>query len=217
MKIYGSALSPFVARVILACEHKGLDYSLLMPEGGMKTPEFLAMNPFGKMPTVKDGSTVVYESNVILPYLDDKNPKTKKIIPAAAAAAGKAHLIATVCDLYVQAPALDLFRQIVGRAPKDKAAAKKALADLENGLDILDGYLKPGGPCAMGKSFTIADCYAIPALLFATAAAPQFGLKDPLKGRPNVKKYWAAMKKHPTAKAHMAETNKIMKARLKST
>ena len=43
-----------------------------------------------------------------------------------------------------------------------------------------------------------------------------FGLKDPLKGRPNVKKYWAAIKKHPAAKAHMTETQKIMKDRLKS-
>ena len=212
MKIFGSALSPFVARVILACEYKGLDYSLIMPNGGMKTPEFLAMNPFGKMPTVKDGSTIVYESNVILPYLDDKNPK-KKIIPASAAAAGKARLIATVSETYVQEPALDLFRQIVGRAPKDKAAAKKALAEMEFGLDILNGYIKPG-PCATGKSFTIADCYVIPALLFATAAGPVFGLKDPLRGRPNVKKYLAAIKKHSAAKAHMTETKKIMKSRL---
>lgn len=215
MKIFGSALSPFVARVILACEHKGLDYSLVMPEGGMKTPEFLAMNPFGKMPTVKDGSTILYESNVILPYLDDKNPKKKKIIPAPPATAAKARVIATVCDLYVQAPSLDLFRQVVGRGPKDKAAAKKAMTDMEKGLDILNGYMKPG-PCAMGKSFTIADCYAAPALLFVTAVAPLFGNKDILKGRPNVKKYWAAIKKHPSAKAHMAGTQKTMKERLKS-
>ncbi|NKB45450.1 MAG: hypothetical protein GKS03_14355 [Alphaproteobacteria bacterium] len=213
MHIYGSPLSPFVARVILACEYKGLKYTISMPEGGLKTPEYLALNPFGKIPTVKDGSTVIYESNVIVHYLDEKYPKKKKVIPASASAAGKAQVIARVCDLYVQEPALDLFRQIVGRAPKNKAAADKAKADMEKGLDILNGYISPG-PCATGKSFTVADCYAIPALLFATSAGPQFGLKDPLKGRPNVKKYLAAIKKHPAAKAHMVETQKIMKDRL---
>lgn len=215
MKIFGSPLSPFVARLILACDHKGIKYTCEMPEGGLRTPEYLKLNPFGKIPTIKDGATVLFESGVILPYLDDKFPK-KKIIPASAAAAGKARLIASVTDQYVQEPALALFRQIVGRAPKDKAAADKALADMEAGLEIVNGFMKPGGPCATGNSFTIADCYLIPALLFVTAAAPLFGLKDPLKGRPNVKKYWAAMKKHPSAQAHMAETQKIMKARLKT-
>lgn len=214
MKIFGSALSPFVARVLLACDHKGIDYTVEMPEGGLKSEGYLALNPFGKIPTIKDGSTVLYESDVIVNYLDDKNPK-KKVIPAAAGSAAKARVIATVCDLYVQAPSLDLFRQAVGRAPKDKAAAKKAMTDMEAALDILDGYIKPG-PCAMGKSFTIADCYAAPALLFVTAVAPLFGNKDILKGRPNVKKYWAAIKRHPSAKAHMASTQKTMKERLKS-
>lgn len=214
MKIFGSALSPFVARVLLACDHKGVKYTLEMPEGGMKGEDYLALNPFGKIPTIKDGSTVLYESGVIVPYLDDKHPK-KKVIPASPAAAAKARLIATISDLYCQAPSLDLFRQVVGRGPKDKAAAKKAMADMEAGLDILNGYIKPG-PCAIGKSFTIADCYVAPALLFVTAVAPLFGNKDILKGRPNVKKYWAAIKKHPSAKAHMAGTAKTMKERLKS-
>ena len=214
MKIYGSPLSPFVARVALACDHKGIGYDLTMPEGGMKAPEFLSMNPFGKMPTVKDGKTVLYESGVILPYLDDKYEK-KALVPKSAAAAGKARLIATVSDLYVQAPALNLFRQIVGRAPKDKQAAKGFIAELEKGLDVLNGYISPG-PCAAGKSFTVADCYAGPALVFVDAVASQFNLKDIYKGRPNVKKYWAAIKKHPSAKGTLGAMNKLMKDRLKA-
>ncbi len=214
MKIYGSPLSPFVARVILACDHKGLAYSLEMPESGLKSPDFLSLNPFGKIPTIKDGRTALYESGVIIPYLDDTRAK-KKVIPGSAAAAGKARLIATVADLYVQAPALDIFRQIVGRAPKDKKAAKEAAANMEKGLDHLNGYIKPG-PCAIGKSFSIADCYVPPALVFAVAAGNYAGIKDIFKGRPNLKKYWAAIKKHPSAKKQIAEMNKIMKDRLKA-
>ncbi len=158
MIIYGSPLSPFVARVILACDHKGIAYDIVMPEGGLKTPEFLSMNPFGKIPTIKAGGTTLYESDVIVPFLDESHPK-KKVIPASAAAAGKARLIAKISDLYVQAPALQLFRQIIGRSPKNKAEAKQAIESLNTGLDILNGYIKLG-PCATGKSFTIGDCYA---------------------------------------------------------
>lgn len=214
MKIFGSPLSPFVARVIIACDHKGIEHSVEMPEGGLKSPEFLSLNPFGKIPTIKDGRTSLYESGVIIPYLDDTRAK-KKLIPGSASAAGKARLIATITDLYVQDPALDIFRQIVGRAPKDKKAAKEAAAKMEQGLDFLNGYIKPG-PCAIGKSFTIADCYVPPALVFVIAAGARAGIKDVFKGRPNLKKYWAAIKKHPSAKKQITAMNKMMKDRLKA-
>jgi|TARA_B110000438_G_C15619556_1_gene565922 glutathione S-transferase len=213
MKIHGSPLSPFVARVILACDHKGLSYGVVMPKGGLKTPEFLALNPFGKIPTVQDGQTTIFESDVVVEYLENKYPK-KKIIPASAAAAGNVRLIARVSDLYVQAPALILFRQVSGRSPKNKAEAEQSIEDLNKGLDVLNHYIKPG-PCATGKSFTIGDCYALPALFFVSHVAPLFGIKDPFKGRPNVKKYWAAIKKHPSAKAQYTAMQKTMKARLK--
>jgi glutathione S-transferase len=214
MKIYGSPLSPFVARIILACDHKGIDHSVEMPEGGLKTPEYLALNPFGKIPTVKIGKTVLYESGVILSYLDDTHGK-KAIIPKSANGAARARLIATISELYVQDPALQLFRQLMGRSPKDPAAAKDLVAKLEQGLDVLNMYISPG-PCAGGKGFTIADCYVAPALVFVDAVAAKFGVKDVYKGRANVKKYWAAIKKHKSAKRQIGEMLKLMKDRLKA-
>lgn len=214
MKIYGSPLSPFVARVMLVCDHKGLPYDVAMPDGGLKTPEFLALNPFGKIPTVQDGRDTLFESDVIVPFLDEKYPK-KKVIPASAAAAGKARLVARISDLYVQAPALILFRQVVGRSPKNKAEADGAIEAMNKGLDVLNHYIKPG-PCATGKSFSIGDCYALPALFFVSHVAPLYGIKDPFKGRPNVKKYWAAIKKHTSARAQFKAMQKTMKARLAS-
>jgi len=214
MKIYGSLLSPFVARVILACDHKGLNYDIEMPAGGLKTADFLAMNPFGKMPTIKIGRATLYESDVIVSYLDEAHPK-KKIIPGSAATASKARLIARISDLYVQAPTLKLFRQVIGRSPKNAAEANEAKEELNKGLDVLNGYIKPG-PCATGRSFTIADCYTAPALLFVSYTAPQFNIKDPYKGRPNIKKYWSAIKKYPSARAQMAAMQAMMRARLGS-
>lgn len=37
--------------------------------GGLDTPEFLAMNPHGRVPVIRDGDTVVWESHAILRYL----------------------------------------------------------------------------------------------------------------------------------------------------
>lgn len=209
MKVYGAILSPFVCRVLLALRYKGIDHEVLMPEGGMKTPEYLKLNPMAKMPTMKDGATVLPESSVIVEYIDAKYPK-KPIIPASAKTAGTARLIATISDLYVQGVVTSLFGQ---RDPKtrDKALVKAKLAETQKGLAILDSYLTPGGPWAMGKRFTIADCYALPALFFVNLVTPSFGVKDPFVGHKNVKKYWAALKRDPMGKQAIKEMTAMAK------
>src|SRR5436190_23236563 len=69
--------SPFAWRVLLALELKGLAYEtrvLEMSKGEHKSPAYLAINPRGRVPTLRDGDTVVYESLAILAYLDRRYP-----------------------------------------------------------------------------------------------------------------------------------------------
>ncbi len=209
MRIYGAILSPFVCRVLLALRHKGVKHEVVMPEDGIKTPEYLAMNPLGKMPTLKDGATVLPESSVICEYIDEKYPK-KRIIPATPKAAGMARLLATICDLYVQAPITALFRQ---RDPKnrDKAVVEEKLAELDKGLEVLGQYLDDKGPWAMGKRFTMADCFALPALFFVQLTIPGFGVKDPLAKHKKVKKYWSSLKRTPLSKQAIKEMTAMAK------
>ena len=63
----------------------------------------------------------------------------------------------------------------------------------------------------MGKRFTIADCYALPALFFAKLALPGFGVKDPLAKHKKVKKYWAALKRDPMCKQVIKEMDAMAK------
>ncbi len=205
MRIYGAILSPFVCRVLLALRHKGVKHEVVMPEDGIKTPEYLAMNPLGKIPTMKDGATVLPESSVICEYIDEKYPR-KKIIPATPKAAAMARLLATISELYVQNPATALFRQ---RDPesRDKAVVEEKLAELDKGLEVLGHYLDAKGPWAMGKRFTVADCFALPALFFVQLTIPGFGVKDPLAKHKKVKKYWNSLKRTPLTKQVIKEMN----------
>ena len=75
--VYWGSGSPYSWRVMLALEHKRLPYtshllSLDMQEH--KSPHMLALNPRGRVPTLKDGDYVVFESLAILYYLDLKYP-----------------------------------------------------------------------------------------------------------------------------------------------
>ena len=77
MKLYHNPLSPNVRRVRLTAavlelplEEKVLDFS----KGEHKSPEYLALNPNGAVPTLVDGDFVLTESRSIMQYLASKRP-----------------------------------------------------------------------------------------------------------------------------------------------
>ncbi|MFV2001766.1 MAG: glutathione S-transferase family protein, partial [Paracoccaceae bacterium] len=70
--------SPFAWRASLALMIKGLDYEDRLLDAGKrehKEPWYLALNPRGKVPVLKDGDTVVCESAAIMAYLDARHPE----------------------------------------------------------------------------------------------------------------------------------------------
>jgi glutathione S-transferase len=78
IELYWGSGSPFAWRVMLTLEIKKLPYEsklLQFSEGQNKTAEYLKLNPRGKVPTLKDGGYVLYESLAIMAYLDRKYPE----------------------------------------------------------------------------------------------------------------------------------------------
>ncbi|HEV7432947.1 MAG TPA: glutathione S-transferase family protein [Steroidobacteraceae bacterium] len=76
--LYWGSSSAYCWRVLLALEHKGLDYKshvLKFDQQEHKAPQLLAMNPRGQLPVLRDGDYVVFESVAILYYLDRKYPE----------------------------------------------------------------------------------------------------------------------------------------------
>jgi glutathione S-transferase len=197
MILYGGPISPFVARVALAATFKGLKFERIEPPNGSKSPEYLAINPFGKVPAIKDGATTLYESSVIVEYLEAKH-KTKKLVPKAAKAAALARLIGAVGADYVQPNIGKLFQHL--KADEDSQNAIAAiLTDLNKALDVLE-KLMPKGKYACGSRFSIADVYVAPALNFAALMIGQLGLDDPIARRPKLKRYLAAIQKDKAAR-----------------
>jgi GST-like protein len=82
MKFYFNG-SPNPTKVALFLEEAGLDYEAIAVDtrkGDQFRPEFLAINPNGKVPAILDGETAVFDSNAILLYLAEK---TGKFLPPA--------------------------------------------------------------------------------------------------------------------------------------
>jgi glutathione S-transferase len=76
--VYWGSGSPYSWRVLLALEHKRLAYAshqLQFSKQEHKSPQFLALNFRGRVPVLKDGDYVVFESLAVLYYLDLKYPE----------------------------------------------------------------------------------------------------------------------------------------------
>lgn len=200
MDIYGSIFSPYVARVALAARFKGIKHRISRPKD-TKSAAFLKLNPLGKMPTIKDGATVVFESGVILDYLEVKS-KSKRLIPAGAKAGAQARLIGAIFAEYVQPPVFPLFRQ---RDPskRDQSLVDTKLAEFNRGLDVAEKMLV-AKPFAAGAKFTIADCYAVPTLYYVERIGEAFGF-SPFAQRKKLKRYMTRLKKEKLTAAVMKE------------
>jgi len=90
MKLYHHPLSGHSHRVRLFVSLLGLPHDLVevdLKSGAHKKPDFLALNPFGQVPVLEDGGTVVSDANAILVYVAKKQGRTDWLPEDAAAAA----------------------------------------------------------------------------------------------------------------------------------
>ncbi|XP_019164238.1 PREDICTED: glutathione S-transferase-like [Ipomoea nil] len=72
IKLHGTILSPPVLRVVTCLKEKELNYEFVnvnLQAGEHKQPHFLALNPFGEVPTFEDGDLKLFESRAITQYI----------------------------------------------------------------------------------------------------------------------------------------------------
>jgi glutathione S-transferase len=83
LTFYFGSGSPYAWKVWLALEHKGIPYEakrLTFDPDQTKTPEYLKINPRGRVPAIVDDGFALYESNAIAEYLDERYPE-KPLLP----------------------------------------------------------------------------------------------------------------------------------------
>ena len=81
MKLIGSAASPFVRKVRVVMAEKRLDYQFIVEDVWSATTTISSANPLGKVPClVMEGSEAMFDSRVIVEYLDTLSP-VGKLIP----------------------------------------------------------------------------------------------------------------------------------------
>ncbi len=209
MIVHGSTLSPFVRKVMVFAAEKGLVAENRIAPPGPKTPEFLAMSPFGKIPAFEDGDYQLCDSSAIVHYLEAKHP-AQPLIPTEARALGRAIWFDEYADTIMFSAAAPIFfnrvvAKLMGMAG-DLAAADKAEAEtLPPVLDYLESVI-PASGFLVEDRMTLADiAVASPFANFAHA-----GVRIDAARFPKVTGYAAAMLARPSFAALVAKESAFL-------
>src|SRR5580658_3614760 len=93
--IYEHPLSPYAQKVKIALREKGVPFEVALPGGlgaGGAVGDFVRANPRAEVPALIDGDAEIFDSTIILEYIEDKWP-TPPLLPPTPAARAKVRMI----------------------------------------------------------------------------------------------------------------------------
>ena len=203
MIIYGARPSPFVRKVIIFAEEKGLAAEVRPGGFGQGGDVFAQASPFGKMPAFQDGDFLISDSSAIITYMDAVKPEPN-LIPVEARARARTIWYEEFGDTIVQPAGAPIFfnrmvAPLVGR-PSDFAAADRAEAEeLPKVLDYLEKIVPDSGFLVEDR-FTLADIAVASPLINICYCS-----KELEQGRwPRVWKWLNQMRERPSFAAAIA-------------
>lgn len=161
MRLYGTLASPFVARVRIQIQAKGLPIDLVPPPDGTGPARLHALFPLGRIPVLEADGALIPESAVIQEYLEDRFP-APPLRGCTTLETARVRLIARAVDLYL-VPALQPLR--AATAAGEQRGLEPARQHLARVLEQLQALLGPG-PFALAESLTLADCALLPVMFY---------------------------------------------------
>lgn len=161
LTIWGRRNSVNVQKVLWCCDELGLPFERIeagMQFGRVGDPGYLALNPNGQVPTLVDGTFVLWESNAIVRYLALEYGASSTLYPAQPKLRASVDRWLDWSLSTLQPAERPVFLSVV-RTPADKRDATALAADLEvliKHWKLLDTHLQ-GRFYIEGDKFTIAD------------------------------------------------------------
>lgn len=157
MKLYAIPGCPFAWRARIALQEKGLPFELALYDRKRRPPELDAVSRDAASPTLLDGDAAVYESLVVVEYLEDRYPAVP-LMPAEPAARARTRIAVRKIDQTLMAAQGGLVRELFLKpeAERDAAAIDAARAKWREQLGKWNDALE-GREYVTGDRFTLAD------------------------------------------------------------
>jgi glutathione S-transferase len=199
--LYYHPLSSFCWKVLIALYEAGVDFEPRQVNLGdpVDRAAFEAVWPLAKFPVLRDharGKTVP-ESSVIIEYLARTERSAASLVPEDADLAMQTRLIDRLIDSYIHLP----FQQVVAerlrpQGQHDPFGVEQSRGQIRSGYNLIAPMITR--PWAMGETFTLADCAALPALFYADYSVS-------LADWPELDAYLGRLKARPSVAKVLAE------------
>jgi glutathione S-transferase len=176
VKLYVNLASPNVRRVRLTAAILGLQLEekiLDLSKGEQKSPEYLALNPNGAVPTLVDGTFVITESRAIMQYLASKKPESG-LLPRDEQARAEvtrwqfwdsSHFSPQLGTLSFQR----VLKPMFGMGEPDASKVDEALTNFRRFAAVLSKQLD-GKSYIVGDAVTLADLTLASSLMYVKQA-----------------------------------------------
>ncbi|RAQ42452.1 glutathione transferase [Aspergillus flavus] len=156
LKLYGSCFCPFVQRVWIALEAKGIPYQYIEVDPYKKPQSLLEVNPRGLVPALRHGDWGSHESTVLLEYLEDLNTGPPLLPPGDAKLRAYCRLWAD----FINRNIVPNFYRVLQEQDEQKQISnaqelKDAFATLVNAADSQ-------GPFFLGANISFVDVQVAP-------------------------------------------------------
>jgi glutathione S-transferase/RNA polymerase-associated protein len=172
LKLYENPLSPLAQKVKIALYEKGLDFRCDVPDLLIGTPEqeFARVSLRREVPTLVDGDVSIFDSTIILEYIEERWPDPA-LLPRGPAARARAREIEELCDTYFEAINWGVTEiRVFGRAKGD--LADQLIAHAGQQIKGLYAYFERqlgDAPFFGGEAFGWGDLSVYPHVVGAAA------------------------------------------------
>jgi len=158
LKVHYHPFSTFARRVRIALIEKNIPAELVevdMVARAHRSPAYLALNPYGRVPTLEEDGFVLYESTAILEYLEATHP-TPPLVPADARGRALVSMHMKLCDLQLarQTGTIIFPKRFLPKERWDEAAMAQAKKEIEKHLAVVETQIA-------GKDWMVGDRYSL--------------------------------------------------------
>ncbi|MDJ0807117.1 MAG: glutathione S-transferase N-terminal domain-containing protein [Gammaproteobacteria bacterium] len=166
MTLYSDPVNPYCHRVRLVLAEKNITFEVIDIDPIDKPEELMELNPYGTLPTLVDRDLKLYESRIIMEYLDERFPHPP-LLPVDPVSRSTSRLLMYRVDN-------DWYR-LMDTILSGKKEAAKARKELRESL-ISTAPVFAAKPFFMSDEFTLVDCSIAPLLW----RLPELGVEIPV-------------------------------------
>lgn len=198
MTLYSGDMDIHSHRVRIVLAEKDVTVDILSVNANSLPEDLIHLNPYNTLPTLVDRDLVLYQSGIIMEYLDERFPHPP-LLPVYPVARAKSRLM-----MYrIEQDWYSLVEKIESPNKKEMDAARKELLESLMKLAPVFG----DAPFFLSEEFRLVDCCIIPLLW----RLPKLGITLPVRAKP-ILSYAKRMFKRPSFQASLSEAERELKS-----